>query len=132
MKTTIELTPQEVIAVLKNGSLETFVKSVPWETTEQAVIADKKEEESKKEEDPKKYSKQDLLNLFRKKNSPENRELLKDILTATGAKSVSSIPEEKYAEVIEQLNAIEDQYGTRSFKPIKRRTMAPLHTVRKA
>ena len=115
MKTTIELTPQEVIAVLKNGSLETFVKSVPWETTEQAVIADKKEEESKKEEapkkkeeDPKKYSKQDLLNLFRKKNSPENRELLKDILTATGAKSVSSIPEEKYAEVIEQLNAIED------------------------
>lgn len=109
MKTTIELTPHEVIAVLKNGSLEAFVKSVPWETTEEAIVADKKEEApKKKEEDPKKPSKEDLLNLFRKKNSTENRELLKDILTATGAKSVSSIPEEKYAEVIEQLNAIED------------------------
>lgn len=108
MKTTIELTPQEVIAVLKNGSLEAFVKSVPWETTEKAIVADKKEESQKKEEDPKKPSKEDLLNLFREKNSPENRELLKDILTATGAKSVSSIPEEKYAEVIEKLKAIED------------------------
>ena len=110
MKTTIELTPQEVIAVLKNGSLETFVKNVPWKTTEQAVIADKKEEAPKKEkeEDPNRPTKEELLNLFREKNSPENRALLKDIMTATGAENVSSIPEEKYAEVIEKIKAIED------------------------
>lgn len=110
MKTTIELTPQEVIAVLKNGSLEAFVKSVPWETTEKAIVADKKEEAPKKEkeEDPNRPTKEELLNLFREKNSPENRALLKDIMAATGAENVSSIPEEKYAEVIEKIKAIED------------------------
>ena len=37
MKTIIELTHEELLAVLENGSLETFVKSVPWEA-KKAII----------------------------------------------------------------------------------------------
>lgn len=122
MEVLIKLNPDELLATINNGTLKALVGDVE-KTREKAKKEanknlDKWPKKEEKAEAPKKTPAKstkkensvqlnDIMSAFKRLNSKSNRAELKKIVEATGAKNVSSIPEEKYPKVMEALKKFE-------------------------